>query len=68
MVIIATLIAALGPEGLQLTVCSGRSSDLLFLPPSHQHGCRQWFLRQYRFRGELTAAGTVADFHGIPLS
>lgn len=68
MVIIATLIAALGPEGLQLTICSGRSSDLLLSATFSSAPRPTMVLRQNRSRGELTAAGTVADLHGIPLS
>jgi hypothetical protein len=51
----------------------GRSSDLLFLlkPSRAPENCAQWLssedLKTVVFK-ELTAAGTVRDFHAIPFS
>jgi len=51
---------------LQNRTCIGRSSDLLgFQLPSHSNESEQWIKGLKRLI-ELTAAGTVADFHGIP--
>ena len=64
--LIAALSVALVPEGLQLNSLFGRSSDLPE-PVAFPYGWAVQWLGWQALRG-LTAAGTVADSHGIPLA
>ena len=64
--LIAALSVALVPEGLQLNSLFGRSSDSPEPVAFPSGGAGQW-LDWQALRG-LTAAGTVADSHGIPLA
>ena len=64
--LIAALSVALVPEGLQLNSLIGRSSDSLE-PVAFPYGWAVQWLDWQTLCG-LTAAGTVADSHGIPLA